>query len=234
MAWGGLILGARWQFRLEYMGVLDALRLRPSDVFDAGLRLPLGMLAGGLLAAAWCCVFRVRWRETGDALAVAAVTTTAIGRIGCILNACCGGRTCPTWAAAVCTPPRAGLGLGSEPVVPLPYLFSATSIAILGVLVWLLRRDAPAGALLVTACILGPIGKLVLEPLRGDPRPPLLMLGIPFATLGGVSVVLAATALRRRFAPMTTSSLEGDLRSQTACRASSRDRRLNSFSQFFS
>ncbi len=197
VAWGGLYLGAKWHYRLEFESVPQALLISPAAGLDPGMRLPLGLLTGALLAGLWCLMTRAPWRETGDALAVAASTLIPIGRIGCLVAGCCGGTVCGRWALlcwrygpgteSFSYQVRAGLipsdSVLSQPAHPLPLYFALASLLTLGILVWLLRRGAPAGALLLAFGILRPLAKLSLEPLRAFPRPPGLMIGIPASVL---------------------------------------------------
>jgi prolipoprotein diacylglyceryltransferase len=199
-AWEGLFLGAKWQFRLEHDPLPAAFWVTPGELFEPGLRMPLGLLVGGVLAGLWCLLVRAPWRETGDALAVAACVMMPIGRMGCMLNGCCMGRACvgispfcpryPPSTDAYQTQVREGLLHGTEalslPAQPLPVYFALPALALLALLLWLHWRKAPPGALLAAFCIVEPAAKLLLEPLRANPRPPGLMLGIP------------ATVLRRR------------------------------------
>lgn len=217
VAWGGLIVGAKWQYRLEHASALDAFAVSPTELFDPGVHLPLGLVTGAVLAGLWCVAFRAPWRETGDALAVAASVLIPIGRVGCLLQGCCMGVACGPLAQAlhICLrfPPgsepynhqiRAQLirfsATTSLPVHPLPLYFAVASLATLGVLVWLLRRDAPAGALLAAFCMLRPATKLSLEMMRaGAPpnAPGRLMLVIPLTVLVLTSVILGARLLAR-------------------------------------
>jgi prolipoprotein diacylglyceryltransferase len=210
-AWEGLLLGAKWQFRLEHYPLADALWVTPRELLQPGVRIPLGLLTGGVLAGLWCLLVRAPWRETGDALAVAACVMMPIGRIGCLLDGCCMGSACGPWAPFCLRYPRgtdaylaqvsAGLLGGSEPLSlpahPLPIYFAASALAMLGVLLWLLHRHAAPGALLAVFLVLEPATKLLLEPLRATPRPPLLMVGIPATILVGTLLVLAATRVVR-------------------------------------
>src|SRR5215813_4266559 len=205
-AWAGLLIGAKWQYRLEQFPLLGALWMSPGEVLAPGLRLPLGLLVGGMLAGLWCLAVGAPWRATGDALAVAASAMMPIGRIGCLVNGCCMGAVCGRFAAFCLRyppgseaytvqlsddliPASAPLSL---PAHPLPLYFAASSLVILAVLLWLYRRGAPQGALLATFCILEPLVKLLLEPLRATPRPPALMVGIPLSVLTVSSIVLVA------------------------------------------
>src|SRR5437867_4591006 len=40
VAWVGHAVGAKWQYRLEYMPVLTALWISPRELFEPGMRLP--------------------------------------------------------------------------------------------------------------------------------------------------------------------------------------------------
>ena len=84
------------------------------------------------------------------------------------------------------------------PVHPLPLYFGATALGTLFVLLRLLRQNAPPGSLLLAFAVLRPASKLALEQLRAFERPePLLMLGIPAATLVAALATLAVIGLRR-------------------------------------
>ena len=211
-AWEGLFLGSKWHFRLEHYPLPAALWVTPRELFEPGVRMPLGLLTGGLLAGLWCLLVRAPWRETGDALAVAACVMMPIGRIGCLLNGCCMGAACGG-VAPFCLryPPstdayqaQVGRGLlrGTEalslPAHPLPVYFALAALALLAVLLWLQRRSVPPGALLAVFCIAEPATKLLLEPLRANPRPPVLMVGIPATILTVAATVVLVAWLRRR------------------------------------
>ena len=211
----GLWIGAKWHDRLEHYPVLEALAIHPADLLTPGMRLPLGLVVGALAAAVTCFVVRAPWRETGDALAVAASTQIAIGRIGCLLNGCCMGTVCGTWMRPVCVRYGPGteaydqqvvLGLitsaspTSLPAHPLPLYFGLASLVTLVVLFWLLRRGAAPGTLLATFCIVRPTTKLVLETLRvtAPGGPTGLMLAIPTGVLLVTAVVIGVHRRRPR------------------------------------
>lgn len=210
LATAGLIVGAKLQYRLEAMPIAEALRLSPVELFEPGMRIPLGMLLGGLSAGLGCMALGVPWRSAGDALAVGALTVIPIGRIGCFLNGCCMGTVCGRWALPLCL----GYPPGSEvyeqqvreqllpmtaavslPVHPLPLYFAAGALAIVLVLLRTWRRAAP-GVTLLVACVLGSAGKVALETLRAEVRPPEIMYGIPLLTLA-VSLAIVPVLFRR-------------------------------------
>lgn len=224
-AWGGLLLGAKLHYRLETMSPMDAVMiLSPADVLTPGMRLPLGLLLGGVLAGLWTLAVRGPVLATGDALAVAASVAIPIGRIGCLSQGCCMGGTCSAWISPICRRFAAGteaytaqlhrhlIAPGdalSLPAHQLPIYFAIASLLTLAVLVVLLRRNAPSGTLLAVFCIARPVTKLMLEPLRATARPELLMLGIPsFVLFVTVIVLVACAARRRQLAPRWQSERE--------------------------
>lgn len=211
----GFFVAAKWQFRLEYQPLVDVLAHPGESLFVPGMRLPLGVVgciavvvtAGPLLGAPW--------RAIGDAVAVGASALVAVGRFGCFINGCCSGALCPAWETPLCvrysfgTEPyalqrSAGLidegALLSLPVHPLPLYFGAAAAATLFVLLLLLRRGAPPGVLLAVFCILEPLSKLALEPLRASTRgrPTGLMLAVPATLLIATCVILTIAVARKR------------------------------------
>jgi prolipoprotein diacylglyceryltransferase len=211
IAWVGFAVGAKWQHRLEYLPVFSALWISPRELFEPGMRLPLGLVTGAVLAGLWCVLWRAPWRETGDALAVAASVLIPIGRLGCLANGCCMGRVCGRFALFCMRFPPDTEAYSAQiqhnlispgdplslPAHPLPLYFAGASLLTLTILLWLLRRRVPAGFMLATFCILEPIAKLSLEQLRAVPRPGPLMLGIPAAELVLTCTVLAVMFVRR-------------------------------------
>ena len=190
----------------------EALVFPLGQLLAGGRRIDLGLVTGLALASLWCLATRAPWRAVGDALAVAACVFIIIGRLGCLAFGCCMGAVCHGWAARLCPryPPGSEAYLqqlrdeviplsatASLPAHPLPVYFALASLLTLGVLVWMLRRGAPAGSLLATFWILRPTAKLALEPLRANPSPSPLMVAIPLAALVTTFCVLAALGLRR-------------------------------------
>ena len=212
LAWLFLFIGSKWHSRLEHLPWTQALLVTPAELFAPGRRLPLGLLTSGAAAVLACLVLRLPWRDVGDALAVFWSVLIPIGRVGCMLYGCCLGTVCPPWLrpigwrygpgteafhlqlAAGIISPASTLSL---PVHPLPLYFALASVGTLAVLVWLLRRAAPPGILLLTFCLLRPATKLALEPLRAEPALPWLMIGIPAITLA-VAIAVAVPLLLRR------------------------------------
>jgi phosphatidylglycerol:prolipoprotein diacylglycerol transferase len=206
----GLLVGARLQYRMESMPLEYALRMSLVDLWEPGIRIPLGMLVGGLAALAWCLVSGVSWRDEGDALAVAAFVMIPFGRLGCWLNGCCLGSACPSWVPfCMHFPPgsepyTAQLGIGlidgsaehSLPAHPLPIYFGVVSLLILAVIVRMIRQGAAPGLPLAVGIVLGSAGKLALEMLRSTIRPMGVQFILPALALVGTIAVLAVVRLR--------------------------------------
>jgi prolipoprotein diacylglyceryltransferase/tetratricopeptide (TPR) repeat protein len=215
IAVAGLAVGANLQFRFEVFPLREALDVHRSPFFLGSMRIPLGLLLGAVLAGIWCVIVRAPWRETGDALAVAASVMIPIGRIGCLKNGCCMGTVCGRWVSGLwCLrypsgtqayeqQLRDGLISLSDPLSfpahPLPVYFALASLATLWILLRMLWRNAPPGRLLAVFCILRPLTKLLLEPLRAMPRQGDLMVAIPLGVLLVTCTVLAVGSARRSF-----------------------------------
>ncbi len=179
------VVGVRWHHRLETLPVAEALALAPRDLLAPGMHLPLGLLLGGIVACGTARLLAAPWRAVGDAYALAVSVAIPIGRMGCLLAGCCMGSVCARWPSALCLtwppgtePYREQLTAGlipfgaahSLPAHPLALYFAVVSLGTVGVLLLLLRRGAPPGALLAAFCVLRPAAKLLLEPLRAADR----------------------------------------------------------------
>jgi hypothetical protein len=213
LAWLGLFVGSKWHFRLEQFPLWEAIAIGPAELFAPGRHLPLGLLTGAVAAGLWCLVSRAPWRETGDALAVAASVVIPIGRLGCLTFGCCMGGVCPAWLHGLCVrhppgseaytqqlqarliPLDASLSL---PAHPLPLYFAVASLVTLGLLLWLLRRGAAPGTLLAVFCVVRPATKLLLEPLRATAVPSRLMVAVPVGMLAVTLATLAGMFVARR------------------------------------
>lgn len=208
-----LWFGAKVQYRLESLPVAAAVAMPPSALVEPGLRLPLGLLLAGLSMGLTCVALRAPWRETGDAWAMAASCFIVVGRFGCIASGCCMGAVCAAWPHALCM--RFGPGtevyhhqlsqaliaptqISSLPVHPLAAYFALASFMTVGLLAVLLRRGSTPGTCLAVFCVVRPLTKLALEPLRDVARPPVLMVGIPASVLVTTLLLLAGGLLFRR------------------------------------
>jgi prolipoprotein diacylglyceryltransferase len=177
----GLVYGAKLQFRMDQLPLLQAFAIPPSQLLTPGYHIPLGLVGGLVFGSVACLLVRVPVAELGDALAVSAAVMIPIGRIGCLLAGCCAGVVCGAWARPICfTFPSgteafysqvdAGLiartAARSLPAHPLQLYFGGAALAILGVLLALLRAGARPGSMLATGFFLYPLAQLALERIR--------------------------------------------------------------------
>jgi phosphatidylglycerol:prolipoprotein diacylglycerol transferase len=208
----GLLYGAKLQYRLEHFPLAYSFAFSPLEIFEPGVRIPLGIFFGGLLPILWCLALRAPWRHVGDALALGGPAMVAIGRMACFSNGCCMGTACGRWALPVCMtfPPgseaynaqlRDNLiqlsAAESLPAHPLPLYFAAGGLCIFVVMLWMLRRRTAPGLMFVVSCTLAAASKLALETLRAEPRSPGIMFEIPELVLAAGSVVLLVLLVRR-------------------------------------
>lgn len=209
-------VGTRLQGALELEGFWTALSSMSGAGFVYGpRRLPLGLLTGGLAAAAVGVVTRASLRDLGDALALGASALITIGRVGCFLNGCCTGAVCGPWAPhALCMaygpgtetyllqvatgviPPGTPMSL---PVHPLPLYFGVAALITFVALVVLFRRGAAPGTMLAVFCVVRPTTKLLFETLRMSTlaRSDALMVAIPAGVLATTLATLLVLAVRR-------------------------------------
>jgi prolipoprotein diacylglyceryl transferase len=205
VAWVAFVYGAKVQYRLAALPLLDALRVPPRALLLPGFNAPLGLLLAWMAGTIACVALRGSWRHMGDALAVAGATMLPIGRIACHLAGCCRGRVCPPWLALCPVPPRDGIeharqvmeGLirqsnAALPVHPLPAYFAAASLAILVVLLWQLRRGVRPGVMLATFGVLFPPTQMAIEPLRaaGERSPEAMTVVLLALLTAGLAVWL--------------------------------------------
>jgi len=216
--------GSKLQYRLEHLSLGYAVVFPPLEVFEPGVRIPLGVFLGGLIPTLFCMALRAPWRQVGDGLALGGAAMVAVGRFACWVNGCCMGTVCGRWALPFCvtTPPGSEVyntqlrqnliqlsATQSLPAHPLPLYFAAGGLAIFGVMIWMFRRQTAPGMMLVVASTLAAAGKLALETLRAEPRPPGLMFALP-ATVLAVGLLTLLVILVRRLAsrPATLAAAE--------------------------
>jgi len=155
-------VGLNWH---EYRGnLLDIAKL-----WEGGLSYH-GAFAGGLLAA---IIFSWRrkiafWRLL-DFSAPPAALAYGIGRIGCLLNGCCGGGPCDLpWAVTYSDPSLGPLFGEAVPRHPTQAYASIGSLLIFGLLVWTRRRFKMPGALFGMWVLLSSALRFGVEFFRRD------------------------------------------------------------------
>lgn len=90
----------------------------------------LGGLLLGYPAVEWAKRILHYPRPTGDRFALVVPLSLAIGRVGCLAQGCCLGRTCPvSWYTV-----EDARGIARWPAVPVELGFNLTALAVLGLL----------------------------------------------------------------------------------------------------
>lgn len=158
----GGILGARAAYVISNF---DYYRAAPHEIIriDQGGLIYYGGFIGGAVAffilAAWR---RIQPLDLADFTITALPLGHAFGRVGCFLNGCCGGRVADTHSVLAA-------GLAHYPV----QLYEACfNLGVYAFLTWfyLSHRGARKGSVLALYLMIYPVGRFLLEYLRGDER----------------------------------------------------------------
>ena len=146
--------------------------------FDKGGLIYYGGFFGGILGVILFALTRKKslW-ETGDFTIVAIPLAHAFGRIGCFMNACCyGSATTFSWS----------VHQHGELRHPTQLYEVLTNLGIYVLLSWYAPRKPFPGSLVALYLIFYPLGRFLIEFLRGDDR--MNLLGLHFAQ--GISILL--------------------------------------------
>jgi phosphatidylglycerol:prolipoprotein diacylglycerol transferase len=182
-----------------------------------GLAFYGGLLLAGLAALAWMRGAKLPVAQTADRLVLAWLPALICVRLGCFLNGCCYGKptVSPLGLVAGGAPNAVNFGIASHPT----QLYDAAALALVWLAVHLTRdRRLFAGQLTLTFLALHAVARFVQEPLRGDPRGPLLggltlnqviALALLAASLGAAALFYAGGAgfdVRRRSRSASTAA----------------------------
>jgi phosphatidylglycerol:prolipoprotein diacylglycerol transferase len=151
---------------------------------------------GGFAGAALAVILFARWRHEpvlalGDFAITALPLGHALGRVGCFLNDCCRGRLADA-------PGLLTLGCARYPV---QLYESALNLAVYAFLFrFYLRHRTPRGGAVVAAYLCTyPVGRFLLEFLRGDERERLGMLSVAqYLSLALLATGIVLGAIVRR------------------------------------
>ena len=152
--------------------LLEPSRLASREFWSSG-----GVYFGGFLAAFGASIllarlFSLDWWRVADAFAPAIALGQAIGRLGCYAAGCCWGVECARpWGVAFPPEARAATGVPSGVALHPVQLYEAgLALAIFGALVWLGRRRAFTGQVVLAYLVLYSAARFALEFWRDDPR----------------------------------------------------------------
>jgi phosphatidylglycerol:prolipoprotein diacylglycerol transferase len=206
----GCLYGAKLQYQLRFMPLLDALAMSPATLLEPGYHIPLGLACGLVAAIGACLVLRAPVLQLADALAMSGAMMMPVGRIGCLTAGCCLGVPCPTWLAFLCVipPSAAPASLPSPAVHLLPVYYAALGAATAALYVYLLRRRARPGTLVAAGLLVYPLGHLAIEQLRdGSDERAAVMTPVVVAIVAADLFVLLVRAVVRRLHPHQRSSV---------------------------
>lgn len=167
-----------------------------------------GAVLGGVLGAIWFCRSRkIPFWDFADTLTPGLLLGQAIGRLGsCLLNGDAFGKPTGSSFGIVYAPGSMAYDtFGPVPLWPAEVLEGTWDLVIMGVALWMLRKERPSGTVFLWYVLLYSIGRFSLEFLRADS---LTVGGLKAAQITSVLfVALAAFLLNRRRhmkAPTTT------------------------------
>lgn len=182
---GASLVGSKVLMVITEPGLLQPSRLFSKEFWSSG-----GVYFGGFLGAFFASIlfarlFKMDWWRVADAFAPAIAIGQAIGRLGCFAAGCCWGTTC-SYPWGVQFTPEAHVNTGVPIGVHLHPVQVYESVLTLGIflfLLWMRRRKAFTGQVVLFYLMLYSAVRFTLEFWRDDPRGD--VLGI--TTLTGLS-----------------------------------------------
>lgn len=139
-------------------------RTHPFEIFQiwkGGLVYYGGMAASFIGFYLYVRFTRLPFGACADFVIPYIALTHAFGRVGCFLNGCCYGKVCHLpWAVRFPSLP--------EPVHPVQLYEAVFNFALFGLLSWFYPRRRFPGEVTLLYLVLYPVGRFLLEFLRGD------------------------------------------------------------------
>lgn len=177
----GGILGARLLFVLEHAGFylhspIDIIRLQ-----EGGLSWFGGLFGGSLVALVYLWRQRIRFLLAADFLSPYIALGHAVGRIGCFLNGCCGGRES---AFGVYFP------VHDKVLIPTQLYSSFVLVVIFIVLRVLQQRPHKEGAVFFSYLFIYAAARFCMEFWRAEH--PVILAGLTLFQLISIGVMLCA------------------------------------------
>lgn len=182
---GASLVGSKLLLLVTEPWLLEPSRLFSKDFWSSG-----GVYFGGFLAAFFGSIlfarlFKQDWWRVADAFAPAIAIGQAIGRLGCFAAGCCWGVACDLpWGVQFTEQghENTGVPIGIH-LHPVQLYESAASLAIFAFLLWLRKRKAFTGQVVLAYLVLYSAARFIIEFWRDDPRGDVLGL----TTLTGLS-----------------------------------------------
>lgn len=173
------VIGARLLYVLEHLSEFSGEWGSVLAVWQGGLTLYGGVLAGAFAALVTARRLGMPMWTVADALAPSVALGTMFGRVGCFLNGCCYGRpTDMPWGVVYPPDSFAGLEFGPAPIHPAQIYNALFGLALFAVL-WSLRtRVRVAGTLFWSFIVAFALGRIGLDFFRAyEPSARLIPLG---------------------------------------------------------
>lgn len=191
------IVGARlwevtftWEYYSQHLWEIPA-------IWHGGISIQ-GAIFGGMLGAIWFCRSRkLSFWDFADTLTPGVLLGQAIGRLGaCFLNGDAFGKPTGTSFGVVYAPgSMAYEAFGPVPLWPAEVFEGVWDLAIMGIALWLLRKERPSGTVFLVYVILYSVGRFSLEFLRADS---LTVAGLKAAQVTSLLFMALASALLMR------------------------------------
>lgn len=196
----GAILGARivyvttyWKQEFADQPFAEVFMIQHGGlVYYGGL---IGAVVAGIIAIR--CLKLPLWK-TADVFAPSIALGSVFGRIGCLLNGCCYGRTCDLPWAITFTNPQANkysntpLGV---PLHPTEIYDALLNLLLYFFLAWMFRRKQFDGQIFATYLILYAVFRSIVEYFRGDYPDDHIHAGLTSAQLVSVPIFITGLAL---------------------------------------
>ena len=163
----GAVLGARSLYVITYWQ--ESFAGRPwKEIFmvqHGGLVFYGGFVGAALAVMLYCHFRKLPLWNLADALAPSIALGSAFGRMGCLMNGCCYGRTCDLpWAVHF----PAGHETSPVGVHPTQIYDALLNLALYGALAWLYRRKKFDGQVFAAYLICYALTRSLVEHFRGD------------------------------------------------------------------
>jgi phosphatidylglycerol:prolipoprotein diacylglycerol transferase len=171
---------------LDWHEVLSPNRLHSGGTYYGAL---LAVLPASIILTR---LLQLPWLQSLDTCAPGIALISAVGRLGCFAAGCCWGRATDSWMGVRFSErAHAMTGVPTDvALVPTQLLLAVAGLLIFAAVLWLRRRRAFAGQIILAYLILYSCARFVVEFWRDDPRGQMLGLS-PSQLIAVVTLPLA-------------------------------------------